>query len=58
MITTSNGKIIQGVFCQGMPIGNVKMIFQNHAVYIGPLYDFLPHGKGVMKYPGGQKYDG
>lgn len=53
MITTSNGKIIQGVFCEGMPIGNVKMIFQNHAVYIGPLYDFLPHGKGVMKYSGG-----
>jgi len=41
-----------------MPIGPVKMIFENNAVYSGPVYDFLPHGIGVMKYQGGQIYEG
>lgn len=33
-------------------------MFDNHVTYAGPVYDYLPHGIGEMRYPDGYKYIG
>lgn len=53
VIVTSNSKIIEGNFYEGNAIGSVNMIYENKALYQGPLYDGLPHGNGEMHYPNG-----
>lgn len=43
---------------EGHLIGNVKITYSNNDTYLGSLYNFQLHGKGVMQFASGEKYDG
>jgi hypothetical protein len=36
----------------------VKITYSNNDTYLGSLYNFQLHGKGVMQFASGEKYDG
>lgn len=57
-IVLREGRILEGEFVEGVPIGPIRIKFENGIVYIGPVYKYRPHGKGEMTMQNGQKFVG
>jgi hypothetical protein len=39
-------------------MGNVKITYPNGDIYLGPLYNYKKHGRGILHYASGEKYQG
>jgi hypothetical protein len=49
---------MEGEFVEGTPVGHILIRFENGMVYVGPVYNYRPHGIGEMRMGNGECYFG